>query len=77
MVQVHPGPPEHNPNLPLTALQTTYLMYFVSAFLFFLAIYFGISGFRSDDKEMKGMALGFLLAAVGTVLITIFALSAL
>jgi len=52
-------------------------MYFVSAFLFFLAIYFGISGFRSGDKDLQTFAFGFFIAGIGTVIITFFALSVL
>jgi hypothetical protein len=50
-------------------------MLFVSAFCFFLAIYFGVAGFRDDDSGFKGMALAFLMAGIGTALISAFAFS--
>ncbi len=52
-------------------------MFYVTAALFLLGIYFAFSGYRNGDPQKKGMALALFMAGFGTLLIMFFALSAL
>ena len=48
-------------------------MFYVSGFLIFLALYFGYSAYRSGGAPAKALAFCFLVAGLGTMLITWFA----
>ena len=50
-------------------------MLYVSAFLYLLAIILGIKAFKHDSKEEKGLAFAFFAAALGTTLISVFAIT--
>ena len=52
-------------------------MFYITALLFGLALYFGIGGFRNNDSGLKGLALGLGMAGVGTLIIMMFAYSVL
>ncbi|MBT4857212.1 hypothetical protein HON52_03425 [Candidatus Uhrbacteria bacterium] len=52
-------------------------MFYVTALLAFLTLYFGISGFKNGDSDKKGLAFALLTATLGTLLITMFAFNAL